>query len=199
MGSFNPFCSSVGTHRISGARGFDLLARVQKLLHALHLPYRKFYYENFICFKSGKEQDAHSHHHDLCTFSQYIVGLWNLCTMPVPRGLAEWTFRMEWGENPVTVDQVFELFDRQYGISEERDFNSNVGKAWYGEDYHKHNVQRTMAKIKHWVNRDDGLIHINGFIHFVNKVPGILQGHISSRSMLRENICGEHFWHEQDA
>ena len=34
MGSFNPFCSSVGTHRISGARGFDLLARVQKLLHA---------------------------------------------------------------------------------------------------------------------------------------------------------------------
>ena len=37
MGSFNPFCSSVGTHRISGARGFDLrrcVARVQKLVHA---------------------------------------------------------------------------------------------------------------------------------------------------------------------
>eukprot|EP00946_MAST-07B_sp_MAST-7B-sp1_P001216 g1216.t1 len=44
-------------------------------------------------------------------------------------GLAEWTFRMEWGENPVSAEEVFELFDKQYGISEERDFNANVGKA----------------------------------------------------------------------
>ena len=36
------------------------------------------------------------------------------------------------------------------------------------------------------------------FVHFVTKVPGILQSQISSRRMLRESICGEHFWKQQD-
>lgn len=175
-------------------------ADVRKLLHSLSLPYQKFYHENFLCFGNTMQNDNHRNHHEVevCTFSQYIVGVWNLCTMTVPEGLAMWTFRMEWGENPVTADDVFELFDKQYGISEARDFNANVGKAWYGEDYHKHNVQRTMKKIKMWVNADDGLMHINGFVHFVKKVPGVLQGHISSRRTLRENICGESFWNAQD-
>jgi hypothetical protein len=174
-------------------------AEVKKLLHSLTLPYHKFYHENFLCFGNTTQKDRHGNNHEVCSFSQYIVGVWNLCTMTVPQGLAEWTFRMEWGENPVTAEDVFELFDKQYGISEARDFNANVGKAWYGEDYHKHNVQRTMKKIKEWVNADDGLMHVNGFVHFVNKVPGILQGHISSRRVLRESICGETFWKAQDA
>ena len=174
-------------------------ADVKKLLHCLQLPYRKFYFENFLCFENHASKDVHGDNHQVCNFSQYIVGLWNLCTMSVPKGLADWTFKMEWGEDPVTVEDVFELFDKQYGISEERDFNANIGKAWYGEDFHKHNVQRTMAKIRRWVNADDGMMHPKGFLHFVLKVPGILQGQISARRTLRDNICGEHFWRKQDA
>ena len=96
------------------------IANVKRLItEALGLPFEKYYYEGFLVFGNHPE-GGHPTGHEHCTFAQYVVSLWNICTLQRPHGIAEWMFRMEFGDERATKDDVFEMFDKQYGISEER-------------------------------------------------------------------------------
>jgi hypothetical protein len=97
------------------------LANVKRLItESLSLPFEKYYFEGFLVFGNNLNSDGHPTGHEHCSFSQYVVSLWNICTLQRPHGIAEWMFRMEFGDERASQADVFELFDKQYGISEER-------------------------------------------------------------------------------
>ena len=106
-------------------------ANVKRLItEGLELPFEKYYFEGFLVF--GNHPDGgHPTGHEHCNFAQYVTSLWNICTMERPHGIAEWMFRMEFGDERATQDDIFELFDKQYGISEERDHHAATAKAKY--------------------------------------------------------------------
>ena len=182
---------------VSNDRG---LANVKRLISepdSLNLPFEKYYYEGFLVF--GNHPDGgHPTGHEHCTFPQYLVSLWNICTLQRPHGIAEWMFRMEFGDERASKEDVFEMFDKQYGISEARDHHAATAKAKYGAGYHKKQVKKTKAQIAAYQDRTDGCIHPNGFVKLIDKMPGMIQHCIAHQMTLREKFGGEHFWHKMD-
>ena len=178
---------------VSNSRG---LANVKRLItepECMNLPFEKYYFEGFLVY--GNHPDGgHPTGHEHCTFPQYLVSLWNICTLQRPHGIAEWYFRMEFGDEKASQDDIFEMFDKQYGISEARSHHAATEKAKYGENYHKQQVKKTKAIIANFQDRSDGFIHPNGFVKLIDKMPGMIQHCIAHQMTLRERICGNHFW-----
>ena len=88
----------------SNSRG---LANVKRLItepECMNLPFEKYYFEGFLVY--GNHPDGgHPTGHEHCTFPQYLVSLWNICTLQRPHGIAEWYFRMEFGDEKASQDQ----------------------------------------------------------------------------------------------
>jgi hypothetical protein len=217
-------------------------ANVKVLItESLALPFEKYYYEGFLVFGNHPDPAANGGRptgHEHCTFPQYLVSLWNICTLQRPHGIAEWMFRMEFGDERATQADVFEMLDKQYGISEARgtscgagclvlgclvllcsvwttlntflfcvlfvccsctDDQASIAKAKYGANYHKKQVKKTKTHIAAYQDRTDGYIHPNGFVKLiVEKMPGMVEHHISHQMTLRESICNESFWNGID-
>ena len=124
-------------------------ANVNQLCKMLKLPREHFYTNSFCVFGNqsksvrvvtNKWQMAAKASVERCTMTQYLAGLWNLCTLSLPHGLAIWMYRMHFGNEGAHPANVLELMDRRYGISEDRDYHASIDKRWYGKDYHANNL-----------------------------------------------------------
>ncbi len=185
---------------------------VRRLCRALEVPPERYYTQSFLCFgneskitgSANRWQRAARAETERCTFSQYLVGLWNLCTLSKPQGMAVWFYRMHFGNAPGAEPKaIMDILDRKYGISEERDYHANVAKKWYGDDYHRKNARRTQAMIERYVIRDPthvgfGMVPPTGWLELVKRSPGILQNHIALQKALRSKIIGESFWRRME-
>jgi len=79
------------------------------------------------------------------------------------------------------------------------DDQASIAKAKYGANYHKKQVKKTKTHIAAYQDRTDGYIHPNGFVKLiVEKMPGMVEHHISHQMTLRESICNESFWNGID-
>jgi len=85
-------------HGVDNSEG---LANVTRLCKALRLPREHFYTQSFVIFGNqsksmqgiapvNKWQMAAKASIERCTMSQYVVGIWNLCTLSLPHGMAIW-------------------------------------------------------------------------------------------------------------
>ena len=188
-------------------------ANVRRLCNKLQLTPDRFYTQSFLCFgnessikgSQNRWQKAARAEISRCTFSQYIVGLYNLCTLSkTPSGLGVWLYRMHFGNSPAHPDEIMEILDRRYGISEERDYHANVAKKWYGDNYHKNNETRTRSMIQRYVKRNPekpdsfNKITMSGWLELVKRSPGILQTYIAGQLSLRRLVAGERFWRKMD-
>ena len=190
----------------------DSHGNVRRLCRALEVPPERYYTQSFLCFgneskitgSANRWQRAARAETERCTFSQYLVGLWNLCTLSKPQGMAVWYYRMHFGNAPgANPKAIMDILDRKYGISEERDYHANVAKKWYGDDYHRKNARRTQAMIERYVIRDPthagfGMVPPTGWLELVKRSPGILQNHIALQKALRGRIVGESFWRRME-
>ena len=191
-----------------GVDNTDGQANVAKLCKALRLPKEHFYTQSFVVFGNqsrslqnapvNRWQKAAKATIERCSMSQYVIGLWNLCTLSLPNGLSIWMYRLHFGNEGAHPANILELMDKRYGISENADYRANIDKRWYGADYHKNNVKRTKAMIQKYVNRDTKRVTPAGWIELVKKSPGLLQNHIAARKDLRRRILGERFWRKMD-
>ena len=107
---------------------------------------------------------------------------------------------MHFGNDAADPDAIMDILDRRYGITEERDFNSNVAKKWYGENYHKNNTTRTRTMIQRYVHKNPedpdtfNKVTIGGWLELVRRSPAILQTYIAGQISLRKRVVGERFW-----
>ena len=178
-------------------------------MRRLQIEADRFYTQSFLCFgnesqikgNSNRWQRAARAETSRCTFSQYVVGIWNLCTLSkTPSGLGVWLYRMHFGNDAADPDAIMDILDRRYGITEERDFNSNVAKKWYGENYHKNNTTRTRTMIQRYVHKNPedpdtfNKVTIGGWLELVRRSPAILQTYIAGQISLRKRVVGERFW-----
>jgi nitrate reductase NapE component len=177
-------------------------ANVNKLCKTLRLPREHFYTHSFTVFgnqsksivvASNRWQMAAKATVERCSFSQYLAGLWNLCTLSLPYGLAIWMYRMHFGNEGAHPKNVLELLDKRYGISEERDYHAQIDKRWYGNDYHKNNLKRTKNLIQRYTNQQTNLIPPAGWIELIKKSPGLLQNHVSSHRFVPLYLYFLHF------
>jgi hypothetical protein len=182
-------------------------ANVNQLCKMLKLPREHFYTNSFCVFGNqsksvrvvtNKWQMAAKASVERCTMTQYLAGLWNLCTLSLPHGLAIWMYRMHFGNEGAHPANVLELMDRRYGISEDRDYHASIDKRWYGKDYHANNLMRTKHLIKKYTDKKTNRVTPAGWVGLLQKSPGLLQNHISARKALREQVIGERFWLKQD-
>jgi len=182
-------------------------ANVNQLCKMLKLPREHFYTNSFCVFGNqsksvrvvtNKWQMAAKASVERCTMTQYLAGLWNLCTLSLPHGLAIWMYRMHFGNEGAHPANVLELMDRRYGISEDRDYHASIDKRWYGKDYHANNLIRTKHLIQKFTDQKTNRVTPVGWVGLLQKSPGLLQNHISARKALRVQVIGERFWKNQD-
>ena len=205
-GSIAVALHSIFDHAVDNSSGEG---NVYRLCHKLQVESDRFYTQSFLCFgnesqikgSSNRWQKAARAETSRCTFSQYVVGIWNLCTLSkTPSGLGVWLYRMHFGNDAAHPDAVMEILDRRYGITEERDFNAHVAKKWYGENYHKNNETRTRTMIQRYVHKNPedpdtfNKITIGGWVQLVKRSPAILQTYIAGQISLRKRVIGERFW-----
>ena len=192
-------------HAVDNSEG---LANVNQLCKTLRLPREHFYTNSFLVFgnqsksvsgnPANKWQMAAKATVERCSMSQYVVGIWNLCTLSLPHGMAIWMYRMHFGNDGAHPANVLELLDKRYGISEERDYHAQIDKRWYGSDYHKNNLARTKAMVNRYTNQETKRMSPAGWLELIKKSPGLLQNHIAARVALRRQVLGEKFWKRMD-